>query len=334
MTVTAGKAGKRRQANANGWPGPGAAISRFQPVESFRLDTLPAFVIDGAGMTNLPFEIVSLPHGDKSVRDLGYGEVYHPVIGPREEARRLYVDQLYLADRMAEARPEPLIVWDVGLGIGANACAVLEAVQRSGGRAHLISFDKTTDAARFALNHVEALPFLAGWKEEMATLLSEGRTQVGRGSGKVAWEIVTGDFPKWVEEARNSGKPAPHAVMFDPCSPARNPEMWTGRLFRKLHGVLAPDRACALATYSRATHARVGLLLAGFYVGRGRATGSKEETTVAANIRAFIQDPLDRAWLERVKASSSAEPLTDAGYRQAALTEESLARLRTHPQFV
>lgn len=110
--------------------------------------------------------------------------------------------------------------------------------------------------------------------------------------------------------------------------------MWTASLFRHLHAALAPDRSCALATYSRATHVRVGLLLAGFYVGRGRAAGAKEETTVAANQLELIEYPLDRKWLTRIENSSSAEPLTTALYRQAPLSEESWARLRSHPQFV
>jgi hypothetical protein len=38
---------------------------------------------------------------------------------------------------------------------------------------------------------------------------------------------------------------------------------------------------------------RVTLLLAGFFVGRGMPTGLKEETTVAANTRSLLDDPLD-----------------------------------------
>jgi hypothetical protein len=147
----------------------------------------------------------------------------------------------------------------VGLGIAANACAVLEAARDVEGRVHLVSFDRSSDPIRFALDHAEAL---------------------------------------------------------------------------QLHAALAPNRSCALATYSRATHVRVGLLLAGFYVGRGRAAGAKEETTVAANQLEWIEDPLDRKRLTRIESSSSAEPLTKARYRQAPLTEESRGRLRSHPQFV
>jgi hypothetical protein len=48
------------------------------------------------------------------------------------------------------------------------------------------------------------------------------------------------------------------------------------------------------------------LLLAGFFVGVGHATGQKEETTIAANSPQLIAEPLDRKWLARARASHSA----------------------------
>ena len=98
--------------------------------------------------------------------------------------------------------------------------------------------------------------------------------------------------------------------------PRRNPAMWTLPLFTNLFRLLEPQRPCALATYSRSTMFRVTLLLAGFFVGRGHATGAKEETTVAANTLELIDEPLDRGWLQRVHRSKSAEPLHDPVYRR------------------
>jgi hypothetical protein len=88
--------------------------------------------------------------------------------------------------------------------------------------------------------------------------------------------------------------PAPHAILFDPFSPAKNPAMWTLPLFTTLFRLLDPARPCALATYSRSTMTRAALLLTGFCVGAGHATGEKEETTIAANTLELIDEPLDR----------------------------------------
>ena len=88
-----------------------------------------------------------------------------------------------------------------------------------------------------------------------------------------------------------------------------------------------------MPTYSRSTMLRVTLLLAGFFVGAGRATGEKEETTIAANTRDLLEEPLSRNWLERARRSRSAEPLQEPVYRQAPLSRDSWARLARHPQF-
>ncbi len=90
---------------------------------------------------------------------------------------------------------------------------------------------------------------------------------------------------------------------------------------------------CALPTYSRSTLLRVSLLLAGFFVGAGHATGEKEETTIAANTLDLIDEPLDKEWLHRARVSGSAEPLWEPIYRQARLREETWERLLRHPQF-
>jgi hypothetical protein len=78
---------------------------------------------------------------------------------------------------------------------------------------------------------------------------------------------------------------------------------------------------------------RVTLLLAGFFVGVGHATGQKEETTIAANSLQLIDEPLDRRWLQRAHRSTSAEPMWDPVYRQSRLSEESWAKLQQHTQF-
>jgi hypothetical protein len=79
---------------------------------------------------------------------------------------------------------------------------------------------------------------------------------------------------------------------------------------------------------------RVTLLLAGFRVGVGHATGEKEETTIAANVPELIEEPLGRRWLQRVRRSTSAEPMWEPVYRQAPLAETTWERLQQHAQFL
>jgi hypothetical protein len=121
--------------------------------------------------------------------------------------------------------------------------------------------------------------------------------------------------------------------LFDAFSPATNPAMWTQPLFADLFRHLDPARPCAMPTYTRSNMIRVSLLLAGFYVGAGHATGEKEETTIAANTLDLLTEPLDEKWLQRVRKSTSAEPMWEPVYRQAPLTKDTLEKLQRHPQF-
>ena len=109
--------------------------------------------------------------------------------------------------------------------------------------------------------------------------------------------------------------------------------MWTQPLFADLFKHLDPQRPCAMPTYSRSTMLRVSLLLAGFFVGAGHATGEKEETTIAANTLDLITEPLDRKWLARARRSTSAEPLWEPVYRQAKMSDTTWEKLQNHPQF-
>ena len=65
----------------------------------------------------------------------------------------------------------------------------------------------------------------------------------------------------------------------------------------------------------------------------GEATGEKEETTLASNALTLIPRPLGNDWLGRALRSTSAEPLENATYRQAPLSEKTRAALLGHSQF-
>ena len=278
------------------------------------------------------YELVTLANGVTSLRSLAHGETFHPVIGPAAEAEALYVRQLRLYERLS-ACPGQFVLWDVGLGAGANVLTALKALKEVPGRLRVVSFDQTLEALRFAVKHAEALDYL-GDLQSVASIIASGEVchEFVLGQLSVTWETHLGDFPTLLA---GSGRtwPAPHAIMYDAYSPMRNPDMWTLPLFERLYQYLDPRRACALPTYSRSTILRVTLLLAGFFVGVGHATGEKEETTLAANTLDLLDEPLNRRWLERALRSHSAEPMFKPKWQVSPLSLQSRDRLRRHPQF-
>ena len=268
------------------------------------------------------FQIVTVQSGDRSVRSLEFGETFHPVIGPMAEARALHVRGQRLVERAA-AGQGTFIVWDVGLGAAANAVAVLELCADRCVEIH--SFDRTSGPLAFALQHAAELEYLAPFRATIEMLLEKGRARLGN----IEWHFHRGDFG---ESMHRPGIPAPDAVLYDPYSPATNADMWTLEHFTRLHARLDPARPCLLTNYTRSTAVRVALLLSGFFVGCGHATGEKDQTTIAANASDLLEEPLPHSWLDRVMRSTRGAPLRlgKAGSRIAA---DDLARLRAHPQF-
>jgi hypothetical protein len=272
------------------------------------------------------FEIVTVQSGVRSVRSRECGETFHPVVGPMAEAVALHVRQQRLVERAAESKGK-FVIWDVGLGAAANAIAAIEALSNrapAGKEVEIHSFDRTADALRFALVHAVELGYVAPHEAGIRTLLTEGEALLSH----IRWTFHPGDFHETMLAA-----PSPHAVFYDPYSPQSNPEMWTLEHFTQMHTRLPPEEPCLLTNYTRSTAVRVTLLLAGFFVGRGHATGEKDETTIAANDRTLLDEPLDGAWLKRVSRSTNGAPLHVGVARPAAISGDDGARLAAHPQF-
>jgi hypothetical protein len=297
------------------------------------------------------YELVRLASGDYSIHSLAYGETFHPFIGPVAEAEALYVNQLQLRERLKQQAGE-FVVWDVGLGAAANTLTILRATRDLRCPLRLVSFDSTIEPLRFALRHAGVFDYFGGYESQTRAVLEQRAIQFTDGAHEVDWRLLLGDFPRWLAQSperrmahrRKAGRdskgakeefviPPPHVILFDPFSPARNPAMWTLPLFANLFRRLSLQRPCALSTYSRSTMTRMTLLQAGFFVGAGRATGAKEETTIAANTLELVSRPLGRRWLDRARRSHSAEPMVEGVYRVAPLTAVSWEKLQAHPQF-
>ena len=304
--------------------------------------------------TDADYQLVRLNNGICSVRSLADDETFHPVIGPVAEAEALYANQLRLRERLNN-HPGDFVIWDVGLGAAANALTILRVTRGIACRIRLVSFDHTLEPLKFALKYTADLGYFGGYENHLEELIHSHRVAFQNERQSVDWEFHHGDFPTLLNSqmagrdsrhaagdlpgpARENARPprlspAPHAILFDAYSPAKNPAMWTLPLFTTLYQLLDPQRPCALPTYSRSTILRVTLLLAGFFVGVGHATGLKEETTIAANTRELIANPLNARWLERALRSHSAEPLHEPVYSRKSLSLATVEKLRRHPQF-
>jgi tRNA U34 5-methylaminomethyl-2-thiouridine-forming methyltransferase MnmC len=279
--------------------------------------------MDGTSPRDGDFELVTLRNGARAVRHLGHGEVMHPSVGPWEEARRLYVEQPRLAERLRTEGP-PLVLHDVGLGAATNAVAALTRARQLGPERRraleVVSFEKDLAPLRLALADAAGFPFLQPFREAAESLMRHGLWE----EEGVRWRLHRGDALGLLGAEPTRAD----LVYFDPFSPASNPELWTPTVLARVRaGCREEGEGALLLTYSAATPTRVTLLLAGFYVGAGVSTGTKGETTVAATRLEALDSPLGARWLERWRRSSSRAPHGEP------LTPEVESRLLSHPQW-
>ena len=278
------------------------------------------------------YEVHIAHEGFASIRQTTSGEIMHMRTPPMEEARSLYVEQARLAERVAEASAEALVIWDVGLGAAANAMAAIECyeAQASLGAVRplqIVSFENDLDSLRLALRHDDKFPYLRHGGP--VSILKNGAWQSKRHEG-LSWSLVPGDFLGTLVQA-----PAPpDLVFYDMFSSRTHGEQWTIELFRRLFAACA-GRAVELFTYSHSTAARGAFLAAGFFVAKGRSAGVKEETTVVLTPAALGSkwtsryELLGAEWIARWNRSQAKFPVELTPDEQPAFAEQ----IRQHAQF-
>jgi len=264
-------------------------------------------------------ELVCTSSGAVAMKSLVEGEVMHPGVGPLVEAEHLYVRQSRLAERLSSAAAgTTVVVYDVGLGAGSNALgawSASEAAPASAARLELISFEQDVGALELALRHPEDFGWTGARAAAARALLAEG----AHATARTTWRLERGDA---LSALARDLVPA-DVIFWDPFSARANPALWTIAAF-----AVARERArpgCTLLTYSASTAVRVALLLGGWAVGVGEATGRKAATTAAAVSAGDLVRPLDPGWLARLSRPDVPWP--------ADAPLDALERLAALPQF-
>lgn len=269
------------------------------------------------------FGVVTSTHGFSSIQHLPSGEVMHSVNHPDLEAEQIYVAQSsWIARATAAPLARPLVVWDVGLGAGHNAMALVRTLDRAPGHGPIIltSFERDLDAFRLAL----------GQQQHFAHLWHAGPHALARDHvyrrANLTWTLCEGDF---LSTFANHDRP--DVIFYDPFSSQVDPTPWSFASFRRLFAHL--DGPTELFTFTSSTAVRTSLLAAGFHVAHGVGSGPRAETTIA--LKRVGDDGfsrhrlLGRDWLDR-RARSSARFGVDIRPEHHAAVEQLIV---THAQF-
>lgn len=279
------------------------------------------------------YEVHTAIEGFSSIRHIESGEIMHSRIPPEEESRRLYIDQSFLEERLPKhSVSQPLVIWDVGLGAASNAMAALRCAEAAlaQGQAtalHIVSFENDLDPLDLALRNGSNFPYL--FHSAPPSILKAGHWSSPNQS--IKWDLVRGDFPNTL----SASLPRPDIIFYDMFSGKSCPEAWTSKTFVALRDACGSGPS-ELFTYTCSTASRSAMLAAGFHVAKGRATGAKEETTVAftpaaAAVGFVTRHPLlGNDWLARWHRSRAQTP-SDINSEDEALFRE---RITKHPQFI
>jgi queuine tRNA-ribosyltransferase len=217
------------------------------------------------------FALHAAPDGGVWLQHVASGER----VGADLEAARIQVERsarLASALTGAPADARPFVIWDIGLGTGDTAMAVVQAIERAASAAgaeprpiELVSIARDLDGFRLALAHVEHFPHLRHRAPHVA--LHRGRFA----ADGFAWSICEADAT-----AAFAIQPAPDTMFYAP--PARDAAAWSVDGFVRLFAQLT--RPVELITAARSPEIRSAMRAAGFHVAPDPATS----VTIARNL--------------------------------------------------
>lgn len=238
--------------------------------------------------------------GDGLPRSRTYGDLYHPREGAREQAQHVFLAGNDLPARW-QGRADFTIV-ETGFGLGHNFLATWSAWRedpRRCARLHVVSIE-AHPARREDLARAHALPAdppaepRAGLQAAGALLDAWPEPEPGLHllefeGGAVRLWLALGDVADWLPRLRLRAD----AFFLDGFAPARNPQMWTARVFEALGRLAAPEATAA--TWSAARTVREGLERAGFAVQPAPGFAHKRDMTRAVRAPRHPARPPGRA---------------------------------------
>jgi queuine tRNA-ribosyltransferase len=223
----------------------------------------------------MPLEMATNSSGFWTLREPILREQMHPLGNPFQEGLCLYVRPCAVEERLRFQETAPLVVWDVGLGMGANAAALLSTARGCFGagtrKLELHSFENAPEGFRCAVEHPDRFPYLND------AIFSAILKSWVYDDEMISWKVHVGDF---FDQLANA--PAPEVIFYDPFSRGVNPLFWSEESFRRLFEI-TEDKAAVLATYANARTVRQMMTNGGWRVAVGPGFGNRNQTTLAVN---------------------------------------------------
>lgn len=207
-----------------------------------------------------------------------YGDVYHSADGGLAQARQVFLAGNGLPGRWRGR--ERFVIVETGFGLGLNFLASWAAWRDDPARPRHLHF-VSCELHPFGRDDLAQLH--ARWPElaEFADALGAAWPPLAPGIHRLHFDDERVCLTLYFGDARNGlaqFDAQADAFLLDGFSPARNPDMWSARVFHLLARLAAP--AATLATWSVAGDVREGLRRAGFTVEKAPGFGAKRQMLI------------------------------------------------------
>jgi tRNA U34 5-methylaminomethyl-2-thiouridine-forming methyltransferase MnmC len=157
--------------------------------------------------------------------------------------------------------------------------SVLAALEDSRTLRKVLSFDRSLEAVRMALEGTEDLElsgFLKKFRHLLQSLVRDGAVL----EEGFEWKVELGEFPSVLKVLPEI--PAPHLIFYDFYAPSVSPELWQAEVLQEVsRRVSRGSEPTLLVTYVAQGAFRRQLRSLGWKVERAPGTPSKRETTHA-----------------------------------------------------
>lgn len=249
-----------------------------------------------------------------------YDDIYHSKNGGLGQARHVFLagNQLLGTNARWQGRSH-FVIAETGFGLGLNFLATWQAWQQTETlcqRLHYIAFEQhpfsAEDLAQLHARWPELAEFSAQLRAQWPRL-TPGAHRLELADGRLILTLFFGDAREQLPKLRARVD----AFYLDGFSPAKNPQLWSGKIYSSLARLAAP--AATLATWCVAGHVRKALADTGFLLEKTPGFGGKREMlrgVFRAPRREVIYRPAQRAIIigAGLAGSSLAERLAARGW--------------------
>jgi tRNA U34 5-methylaminomethyl-2-thiouridine-forming methyltransferase MnmC len=188
-----------------------------------------------------------------------FGEAFHSRQGAKAEAFQKFAQA---TDLEQKAQQDCLRLLDICYGLGYNTAAALETIWAVNPdcRVELYGLELDVTVPQAAIDPA----LIQVWSPEVQPVLRAIAVNHQNITSRLAATLLIGDARQTVQTLSSVGFQA-DAILFDPFSPRRCPQLWTVEFFAQATRCLAPTGK--LATYSRSAAVRSAMRAAGLQIG-------------------------------------------------------------------